>query len=253
MSTNETTETPKAPEIVRETIQAEYRFTTEEQIALGQHLTRAHRNIEQIDAQFSSVKQEFKGRITNAELERDGILRKLEDGYEMRSTVAVVLYNTPTPGRKTYVRDDNGEFIREDAMTYSDQERPLFKDKDGRDATVPQSGEFLNDIDGDGTREDLDRVADTSPAGTPIGAALNAAAAASDEAKILIENFDAKDWEAPGLVKAAKAAMKKAQWSQASIGTMMDVLRGCDTVTAMRDALRNHVIDAPESGEESEA
>jgi hypothetical protein len=152
-------------------------------------------------------------------------------------------------------------------MTFADQERPLFKNADGKDATEPldagqvnldpvpetaddrkankdTAGEFLNTVDGDGTRDDLERVADTTPAATPLGDALTAAAAATDLPQLVIADFDAKDWTSGGLIKAMRAAAKTSGWPEAAINTMRDVLFRADGVEAAKDSLRPHVHGA---------
>lgn len=121
---------------ITETIQAPHIFSDVEKLRLAQHLADSLRNEEQIEQQFASVKSEFKGRSEKASLETGDFAQKVRDGFEMRPCVAIVTFNWPEKGRKTYSREDTGAFVREEAMTYGDQQRPLPLD----DAASNQNG-----------------------------------------------------------------------------------------------------------------
>lgn len=263
-TTTETTETEtndKKPDIVRESIQAPHEFNVEETLKLKDDLLAAIRNEAQIDAEFASVKSEFKSRTEKAILEKDSILRKLTDGFEMRATRAVVLFNQPEHGRKTYVRDDNGEMIRDEPMSHADFNRPLFRNKDGKDATEPtdaelaakdyphvQPGEEFQNTEGEGTAEDLGRVEDVPGAGTTsVGEALNGAAIQTEQPKILIAGWGMEDWSLKGLRKAFRVAASKV-WPEAAISPIDEALKKCETVEVAKELLRPHVVngDAPE-------
>jgi hypothetical protein len=92
---------------------------------------------------------------------------------------------------------------------------------------------------------------DPTAATTSVGDALTAAAAKVQNNKLLIVDFEAKDWEVPGLQKAFRTAAKKAGWSEAEISTMKTALQGCESVSAMRDTLRPHVFTAPELAQQT--
>ncbi len=265
--TTEETETAPLPEIVRETIQAQHKFSIDETLKLKDDLLAAIRNETQIEAELASVKAEFKSRTEKAQLEKDSILRRLTDGFEMRPTRAVILFNTPEHGRKTYAREDTGEKIRDEPMTFADQERPLFKDQDGKDALAPaesvnadvvvetaedraknKSGatEFLN-TEGEGTKEDLGRILEVPNAGaTPLAAALDSAAVKTEQPQIVIPGFERDDWTVKAFRKAFQHAARKALWPETVISTMHSQLLLMETVDAMKTLLRAHTIsDAP--------
>src|SRR5688572_5059158 len=98
MSTDRET---KLPELVKEAVAARHDFANTEKLELSDRLVGSMNNETQIDAEFSSVKSEFKMRIEKAALETQSLATKLRDGFEMRPTLARILFNTPSPGRKT--------------------------------------------------------------------------------------------------------------------------------------------------------
>ncbi len=172
---------------------------------------------------------------------------KMRDGFEMRPTVARILFNTPHIGRKTFVRDDSGEMIREEAMTFADQERPLFKDKNGQDATKPADPgeEPMSETEAAEVFGMTEGGEDACQ--TPIGEAIDQAASQSDQPKIVLPNLGASDWEPNALVKAAKKAAKEAGWPVAAIALLSDTLKKADGVIAMQATLRPHVIGAEQT------
>jgi hypothetical protein len=245
----------KPAEIVKETIQAPHKFSTDEKLTLSERLVQSMQTQEQIQAEFDSCKAEFKGRIEKQQLETDSIAQKLRDGFEMRPTLSRVLFNTPHIGRKTFVREpENGELpdditpliVREEAMTFADQERPLFRDKNGKDATATGPGEEpMSEAE---VAEVFGMTEGGENAGeTPLGDAIDKAAAESDQPKIVLPTLMLPDWEPNALVKAAQKACKEAGWPVAAIQLLKETLKKCDVVTAMQATLRPHVIGLEEA------
>lgn len=272
MTTENTQETPPLagliipPEIIRETIQAPHKFSIDEKLNLSDALLAAMSNKDQIESEFDCAKAEFKSREKKADDEIGDITRKLRLGFEMRPTRAIIQFNTPEHGRKTFVREDTGEFIRDEQMTFADQERPLFKNGDGQDATAPtdteleakdyphvqpgEGAEFLS-TEGEGTREDLGRIVDVPNAGeTPLAAALDSAAVNTEQPRIVIEDFDGSKWTVAKLMKAFRLGAKEAGWPEAAISVLKSAVFKCETVPAAKDLLRPHVIDTAPSFEQ---
>lgn len=250
MENTETTETETPiPDIVRETIQAQHKFSDPEKLKLNERLIQSMDAQDQIDREFDSVKQEFKSRIEKAQLETDVLRGKLRDGFEMRATRAIVSFNTPEHGRKTFVREDTGEIIRDEAMSHADFNRPLFRNGDGKDATEPEpadtilaqhEADFENTHEGEGTKDDLE--VDPTAAKTNLGEALDSAAIKTDQPQILLGGFGLDDWNQKGLTKAFVVAATAAGWSKPAISAMRAQILALDNVAAIKDLLRPFVI-----------
>lgn len=270
--TETTTETPAVeptpPPIVRETIQAPHHFSVQETLKLKDELLAAIRNEVQIEAELASVKAEFKSRTEKATLEKDSILRKLTDGFDMRPTKAVILYHSPEHGRKQYVREDNLEVIREEPMSAADYQLPMFRTKDGKDATEPETDDdldgeveitaetgknadkFLNTHDGEGTREDLGRIEDVPGAGqTSVGAALDQAAVNTEQPRFHFKDFGLDDWTPGRFMGAAVKAAKKAGWPEAAASTLRAQLFAMNDVAPMKEFMLSHILNEEPSFE----
>ena len=108
-----------------------YRFTGEELIDLGQLAAGYQRTRDEYEAQLTSIKSDYKGKIEGSESNRDGCFRKMTDGYEMRDVQAVVEFNAPKKGRKTLflldedAEDKKGVKIGEEGMTQADLQMTL--------------------------------------------------------------------------------------------------------------------------------
>lgn len=134
------------PEHKTVTIDARHTFTDAEMSALGVHASRSHREYERTEEEFKSAKKDWQAKLDRIALDRDGVLRKLGDGFEMRPVNAVVRFHFPEKGRKTFYRsfrvdqqwthNDGGESesfevdvfegpIREEAMDATDFQRDL--------------------------------------------------------------------------------------------------------------------------------
>lgn len=228
------------PEIVRDTIQAPYRFNDDEKLALSDRLVEALRNRDQIDRELESCKEEFKARTKKAELEVDNLRGKLGNGFEMRPTLAIVNFNTPTQGRKQFVNEETGEIIRDEPMSVADLERPLFRTVNGGDATAPEP----EDEPDTATIPDGANV--TSPgaeaAGTVnLGDKLGEATAKTTVAQLPI-GLEEPGWTASGLRSEVRTKAKLAKWPETSIRLLLDVIDGCSgDLTKIKESIRPHV------------
>ncbi len=242
--TNEPTETPA--DIVREIIQAPHEFTDPERLVLSDRLIEAMRNQDQIDAELDSVKQEFKARIEKARLETNVIRRKLGDGFEMRPTPSIVRFNEPCPGRKSYLREDTGELIRDETMSAADFSRPLFKDQNGKDATEPAEGIVDRDEEGniipDGANVSSPGAEDAGS--TPLGEAIDRAAAATDQPPIRWdpeEPLEQAGWTVGGLVAKFRFCARKAKWTHVATSMFSDELLLIGDVERIKETIRPHL------------
>jgi hypothetical protein len=120
---------------VIETIQAQHLFTGEEQQTLAKSLVARMQEYSQSEAELDSIKQDYKAKLTRIETDRDTIAQKIRDGFEMRPCDAIVLFNTPSNGRKSYFQKGAvdpetkaptcGAFVREECMSGPDFQRSL--------------------------------------------------------------------------------------------------------------------------------
>lgn len=116
------------------TILTQHDFTDAEIRQIAVKMAGVASEYTRTEAQFASVKADFKSKLERLELDRDDLTDKIRNGFEMRATLAYVFYNDPAPGRKTFVRVmtyDNGEtgisaeVIRVEAMEATDFQRDL--------------------------------------------------------------------------------------------------------------------------------
>lgn len=116
----------------QERVLAKHTFTSEELVDLGRAAGRSQIEVGSLDAQLSSIKSDYKGRIEGAEMRRDSAFDKLRDGFEMREVEGIIVFNRPKKGQKTiYHYDENlpdfiGALIRAEDMTPGDCQAELF-------------------------------------------------------------------------------------------------------------------------------
>jgi len=119
------------------TILARYNFSDAEIRQIALKMAGSASEYTSTEAEFASVKADFKAKLERIELDRDTLTQKIRDGFEMRPVQAVVWYNHPTPGRKTFFAvvgnaADGSPMIasaetsiREEAMDATDFQRDL--------------------------------------------------------------------------------------------------------------------------------
>lgn len=116
----------KKPDLKIESIQVRHDYTDSEMADHGRSSQKAQVEIHQLESELSSIKKDYAGKIELATLKRDCAFGKLRDGYEMRPCEAVVQFNTPKKGRKSYWAHDpkkkegKGTFLKEEDMSPSD-------------------------------------------------------------------------------------------------------------------------------------
>ena len=226
------------------TIDARHEFTDAEMSQLGIHASRTHREHQRAEEEMKSAAKDWKAKLDRIALERDGVLRKLGDGFEMRPVQATVHFNDPSPGRKTFYRlnPDRGAFvplselfIREEAMDATDFQRDLPLDgnpnwtaEDEQDlndtiaGTQPTPAElnperFLETGDSAAEVREAREVIEAAaqPIGTPFAVKLAQAAGDKTLAPVMIDfpaNYPADKYRA-----LWRKAAKKQGWPEAAI------------------------------------
>jgi len=123
MSKNKTkkTQTP-----ITSLVPVKYTFTDAELADIARKAEQERSQIRQFEEQFDSIKSDYKAKIEGAEMRLNLYLDKAGDGFEMRPTEVVIVFNEPKRGRKTiYIVDRKqpdwrGEKASEEDMTVAD-------------------------------------------------------------------------------------------------------------------------------------
>jgi hypothetical protein len=230
-------ETTTKPDTQRVNIPTRYVFTDAEMIELAKRGVQLGRAYEMLDKEFGSLKADFKLRMTNLENERARLDEKIADNFEMRDTPCILTFNAPTRGQKTFTIEATGEVVRTEAMSHFDLEKELPLPKEAKvlpdDLSIPPND--LGDIHFSSGRP-----------GTPIGEALDQAAASTEQPQVLIPNFESPDFGAKSLRHEFKKAAQKAGWPLAAIKTLLAQCAGND-MPAIRATMAPHVKGAVQS------
>jgi len=235
-------------------IQAPYKFTAAEREDIATRLVRAIDDLEDLDRQFSSAKNDFKARIERVELERSIAHRLLKDGFEMRETEAIVWFHHPSHGRKTFVHAVTYQVIREEPMSADDYHREL-----PMEIPAPKTVEFQpkEDYTFDVVSEETGLTGEESPTActpggedagvTPVGEALaQAAILGHDDAECPVFAFNPKKFTGPKLVKGFTDGAKRAGWPVAAIDVIVTELKRCDTESQMMEIMKAHTHNPEE-------
>jgi hypothetical protein len=97
-------------------------FSQEELAALGPEAGEARRQLSVVEAEFDSLKKDYKVRIESRESRLDQMLMKLRDGFEMRETLCFWAYDTPVAGTKSLHRADTMEVVETAKMDEADRQ-----------------------------------------------------------------------------------------------------------------------------------
>ena len=138
-------EPPKKLDLKLETIQREVRYTDAQITDLMRLANLARKEYAALEAQLESAKEDYKAKMSAQELKLSDAMNRADRGFEMRSCEAVVEFNSPAKGRKTYyvhepanMGDGKGPFIREEDMSASDMQTDFIADK--KPSTEQQPG-----------------------------------------------------------------------------------------------------------------
>lgn len=244
------------PVIVTEQIQAPYVFTPDEIMEMGTQMRGHMTSIDELTAQMKQSAADFKLRIGSHTNSVQQLRNKCDSGQETRPMEAVVKFNHPKKGEKTFIHPETKEEIRSEPMTPADWQLPMFKPApDGKGEVVAPKGatdvlspgeESAKKKAGKGKKapaEPGDNAGQTS-----VGAALNAATILTDAPPFDLyvdeENDHAK------LTRDFRKAAKKVGWKEAQISVLIDAMRQCATIEGMKDVLRPHIVKNPSESAE---
>jgi len=232
--------TPINPDAKRVNIPTRYTFTDPELIELAKRGVQFARQYEALDKDFTSLKADFKLRLTNLENERARLDEKIADGFEMRGTDCLCAFNTPTKGQKTFTIEATGEVVRSEPMTPLDNvmDLPL---KDEPKVLPDDPADIVKcTVYRDGVLDEALTHRMESKMGTNLGDALGQAAAGTDQPQVLIPDFNSPDWGAKTLRSHFKKAATAAGWPVAAITTLLDQCKGNDMLS-IRNTMSPHV------------
>lgn len=236
------------PVIVKEQIQAPYVFIPDEILKMGVEMRGHMTQADELRDQLKQSTADFKLRIGNHESSVKQLRIKLDSGQETRPVEAIVKFNFPKSGDKTFLHPDTDEEIRTERMAPADFQHPLFKPdpKTGAEIVAPKG-----DVDISGKGEAATKKGKKGKGAEPgenagttnLGDAIGAAASITNAPKIDLYLAEIDDHAK--LTRAFRKAAKSAGWSEAQVGVMIDAMRACDGVQAMKDTLAPHVINNP--------
>lgn len=128
---------PKSRKPQKSERQLRVQFTDQELLEKGRKLAEKHGECGRIDAEFDSVKSQFKGKIDRVEAEIGEIAGHLQSGWEYRKVSCETTYDTPRHGLKTTLRLDTYEIVETEQMSVNElqDELPLEDKKRGVDGT----------------------------------------------------------------------------------------------------------------------
>ena len=112
------------PEIRKENINLQYRFSPEELQTLGKDLAEAQIQSQQLEADRKRVADEWKARISAKEAEIASLSNKVSSGYEYRDIPCEITIGEPV-GKKTARRLDTGEVVWVRDPTEGERQRTL--------------------------------------------------------------------------------------------------------------------------------
>lgn len=265
------------------TIQAEHKFGDTEMAALGRQMASKCQDRQRLEDQLASIKKDFGAKIQSVELEVDLAAQKLRDGFEMRNTPAYVIFNSPTPGRKSFYRERPDsltaipeDFIREEAMDATDFQRDLpLEEKHADEYSGPTAcdhGVPLSDrceecdalkpargipVDperfpetGDSSKEVAEAREIIQEAGQAIGTSLAdklAQAAQGKRPNPVVIDFSGKD-SAPKVIAKWRKAARNQGWPEACIDLIDGIAKtaAVDGKQAVLDVLNAHSITLEE-------
>lgn len=205
MSTKTAAKSPKKKKpIVTERILARFDFTAAEMADLGAQSGRLTNEINTLREDAKGVAADFKGKIDLKEAARNALATKLSNGYEMKETSAVVLFDTKKREKRFVDPKNNAKVYKTEPMTESDWQLPMFRKEE---------------IVGKRPKPDTQ---EKPPAGkTNVGAVLDdAVQEAAKAAGIVDVDLDSaiSDGLLPkGLLKRFKLAAKEHGWKDAVI------------------------------------
>lgn len=102
-----------------------YTYTDKERINLAIEQARAAQKVAELEEEKASVNEQFKAKIKVEEARIGELSNKVTSGYEFREVSAIVHYQTPKKGEKTYKDPNTGEILKVEKMEAPDYQADL--------------------------------------------------------------------------------------------------------------------------------
>ena len=115
----------KAPRVKKLKSNLQYKFTTDELLAIGKELGEDTLKLRQLEDDRKMVADEWKAKISYAEGHVQSLSNKVSAGYEYRDIPCTITYDDPAVGEKTMRRDDTGELVKVMMMDESEKQEEL--------------------------------------------------------------------------------------------------------------------------------
>ena len=105
--------------------EVKYVFTRAELLELGDELARAADDVREIEARKKEATSAISAELKKANGRVFTLAGKIRDRYEIREVNCIAHYGVPRAGMKTIRRADNGEEIRQEAMSSDEMQQGL--------------------------------------------------------------------------------------------------------------------------------
>lgn len=221
----------KKPKIrpLQETILAKHPFTEGELAEFGRQVGRLRGDVDNLQSDMAAVVKDYKSRIELKETAIKALTTKLQNEYEMRETLSLVVFNTKERTKKFVNPKNKREIYKEEAMTDSDWQLPMFKPEEIA-AKAPKKGAPA----ADGAKPPL----------PPLAPELHEAAVAHEKVDLDLDVAISDGLMPPKLVTTFKKLAKKAGWAQKIInGVAVHALTRAEAgISAVADELRPFCI-----------
>lgn len=115
-----------------------YQFTEEELRDFAKDLARENAASAEAEEQKKAVVAQFTEKVASSKSKISQLSRYINNGYDHRSIDCSILMNTPFVGRKTIIRDDTGEIVKELVMSEQEKQEtlPFAPKEDGKQASA---------------------------------------------------------------------------------------------------------------------
>ena len=104
-------------------------FTVDEKIDLGRRLAHAIQKVNTLEREKTTGLAALNSSIKDAQAEVADLSQKVAQGYEMRPTEVIVVFDTPRPGMKHILIAATSKFLREEEMTPEERQGQLFDEQ----------------------------------------------------------------------------------------------------------------------------
>ena len=242
-------------------INYQYRFTREEKEAIAHSLCSRISEAETLEEQKRTSAKDFALRIDVKKAEVGLLCERLKTGEETRELDAVVEFDQPTRGVKSFYHPSTFAFIREERMQPADMQPELpiehvdhpqhqaaksVESATGEENENSREGsEPIFEQDKEATLEEVDEhAAEAGAITTPIGAILSKAVVESEAPKVRMDLTDVHNLEAIGsdtLIKLFKSNAKTDGWSKLQIDVIVKSCKGA-SVRQIIETLNPHVM-----------